>query len=310
MLSAVSRIATAFFLLTGLQAHQPWLEPQRGTQFPTNGRLNLDGAVSLGDPTRVSVAMYGHLSTPNEIDLYRFTPVIDESIPVELLVPVRVSNAAFRPWVVVLSPALSPVSIQMPIPFNIPDGWRWIVIPPPEEVERKIFFEPFSFERLYRGREITINVLRGQTYYIAVFDPTHFTGSYSLAIGTREDFTDISIAKLIGNVLRIKLGLFGIEKFVWFEFAGALLFLIACMLGLLTLRVSVLAIPAICLAVIGAILLYQTTGFSGAVTFQAFFLIPILVATFFRQFGWVRSGLVFLWLVQLLFLLWHLLMLR
>lgn len=310
ILPMVAGLLSVFVTPSALLAHQPWLEPPRGRSASAAGTLDLDHAVSLEDPSRASVAMYGHLSTPNEIDVYQFEPAIDDSIPVEVLVPVRSSNISFRPWVVILSPTLPPPAVQMPIPFPVPDGWRTIVIPPPEETERKIFFEPFSLERLYRGREVKIDVLRGQTYYVAVFDPAHFTGSYSLGVGSREDFTDTSMLELVGNILRVKLGLFGIERPVWIEFTGALLFIAGCLMGCLVVRLPVLGFPAIGAAFLGAVLVYQATGFSGTVTFQAIIAIPLIASTFFLHRLWAKVLVTCLWVMQLLLLLWHLLVLR
>lgn len=293
-----------------LDAHQPLLEPPRNAQQITSNALDLQSAVSLGDPTRASVAMYGHLSNPNEIDLYRFEPVIDDEIPVELLVPVRLTNASFRPWMAILSPALPPASIQMPLPFAMPEGWRSVVISGPDEQDRPILFEPFSLEHLYRGREMKVPVQRGQIYYVAVFDPAHFMGSYSLTAGSREDFTDVSVLRIAGNILRIKLGIFGVERPVWLDYAGTLLFFGGCFLGLAIFLAPSVGFPAFVLSFFGALMLYRSNGFSGVATFQFLLAIPLLVLTFFAKRYWVRALLMLLWILELLLLLWYLLVLR
>lgn len=281
-----------------VRAHQPFIEPA-----PASGQsihdLRLDRAVRIQDPTQASVAVYGLLSTPGEADLYRFTAAEKADIPVEVLVPVRSTNKTFRPSLAVIRPGSGPAGRGYP--FALPEGYSAEVVRPDRKEEREVFFEPFSLERLYHGKEETIRVEGGETYYLAVFEEKHYTGDYALGVGEVEDFRDVSLFGTLKRVAAIKLGLVGGREVPWLDIIGLFLFLAGFVVGLgavtvidlhgflgrkspywteATTRTHKVTKPLIWLgmliAMAGGMVLYRESGLSGVAAFQAF-LAAILV---------------------------------
>ena len=158
------------FTAVPVRAHQPFIEPAPASEQSIHA-LQLDQAVRIQDPTRASIAVYGVLSTPEEADLYRFTAAGNADIPVEVLVPVRSANKSFRPSLAVIRRGRGPEGNGYPL--VLPEGYSAAVVRPDRQADREIFFEPFSLEKLYHGREETIRVEEGETYYLAVFEENH-----------------------------------------------------------------------------------------------------------------------------------------
>jgi hypothetical protein len=273
------------------RAHQPFIEPA-----PIAGQrihaLQLDQAVRIQDPTRASLAVYGALSSPEEADLYRFTAEKKTEIPVEVLVPVRSSNKYFRPSLAVITRGSGPET--QGYPFSLPEGFSATVVRPPREERREFFFEPFSLEKHYRGREATIAVEQGETYYLAVFEEGHYTGDYALGIGEVEDFRGVSLVETLKRVAAVKLGLVGGRKVPWLDLTGLFLVLAGFVVGLgavtvidlhgflgrkspywteATTRTHKVTKPLIWAgmftAIAGGMVLYRESGLSGAAAFQA-----------------------------------------
>jgi len=290
----------AFWLSTcsTANAHRPFIEPAQ-TPGQVLECLQLEKAVPLGDPVRASVAVYGSLTSPDEIDVYRFTASSKARLPVEVLVPVRPSNRDFRPGLVVISRGDSPGDGSL---LKLPDGLRQRVIPPPEETARRIFFEPFSLEKLYRGREALIDVEPAGVYYLVVFEKDHRTGDYALGVGEAEDFRDVPLGGTIRNVLAAKLGLVGGRRVPLLDLIGLFLFLAGFVVGLgavtvidlhgflgrrsaywteATTRTHKVTKPLIWVgmatAAAGAAIYYRESGLSGVATFQAALAVVLVV---------------------------------
>ena len=201
----LSSAALVIFVATATLAHRPVLERSLA---PGN---NVEGAAQLADPTAASQAVYGSLSAPGEVDFYKFTAGKGDSIPVEALVPVRPSNRDFRPWVAIIGKSVAPTT-DAQLPFALPEGLQAHVIRAP--AERAYFYEPYSVERLYHGAEEKIQLTQGETYYVAVFEPERRTGTYSLVLGSVENFEGTSKVGTVWNVLAAKLGLAGARSSV------------------------------------------------------------------------------------------------
>lgn len=263
-------------------AHRPVLE--RGLA-PGN---SFEGAAQLADPTAASQAVYGSISAPGEVDFYKFTAGRTDAIPVEALVPVRPSNAEFRPWVVVIGKTLAPTP-DAQLPFALPEGLQAHVIRPP--AGREYFQEPYSLERLYRGAEEKIQLAQGESYYVAVYEPERRTGTYSLGLGSAENFEGTSKAATLWGVLLVKLGLAGSRSAVpLLDLLAAFVSLAGFGVGLGTTFFSFmserllgadartaraqtvasrLAWLGLLLGLAGSALLYRESLLSGVATFQA-----------------------------------------
>ncbi|HJV32503.1 MAG TPA: hypothetical protein VJ694_00580, partial [Patescibacteria group bacterium] len=173
--------AFVFAFAPPASAHRPVIENGIGTP------------ATLEDPVRASQAVYGRLAEPGEVDVYAFTPATDGNIPIEVLVPVRPSNAEFRPSFSFGEDAASQPVENVPAPAG----------------DREIYFEEYSVERLYKQAERTYPVRAGVTYRVVVFEPGGHVGDYALGIGSAEDFGGADFGRLIRDVVMIKLGLVG-----------------------------------------------------------------------------------------------------
>ncbi|HZD60434.1 MAG TPA: hypothetical protein VE439_08305 [Anaerolineae bacterium] len=288
-------------------AHRPILE--QPNQLAPPGPI-FARAQHVLDPTQASLAIYGNLLTPDEVDIYYFTAKKNETVPVEVLVPVRPSTANFRPTIVIAStdPKFggNPNLINLPVP--LPPGSNAISISIPSG-ERSIFFEPFSFEKLYHGNEQQVRLTAGQTYYLLVFDQNHYTGDYTVGVGTIENFTGISFWQIIKDIIALKLGLVGGRVVPWLDILGLYLFIAGFIVGLgavtiidtlgllgrtspywteTTIRAHKVTKPLIwvgfALALIGAIIFYRQSGPSGVATFQILIAVPLLINGAFLSF--------------------------
>jgi len=273
------RVAGAFLLLLSFIitpvafAHQPVQEKE--------------GTIVL-DPTATSVALYGALSVPGEIDSYTFTPAQDAEIPIEVLVPVRPSNTYFMP-----AARIMPGDILIPAPTS----------------DRAVFFEPFSVEKLYHGVEQRIAVSKGVTYTVSVFDPRQQTGDYSLGMGTIEDFKNVHFGALLGKVFSLKVGLASGEPIPWLDIFGLFILIAGFIIGLgavtvidlhgflgrkssywteATTRTHKVTKPLIwiglLLVIIGACITYRVSGFSGVAVFQLLLVIMLILNGLFLSF--------------------------
>ncbi len=328
------------------RAHRPALEDQFRTP-PQIGPCDAfsqfsQRASTITDPTLASLAIYGRLEWPNEIDLYAFVPAKSESIPVELMAPVRQFNQNFRPTLIIIGRDISPSEQSNPtvsLPLTLPDGFSARVIMPPEG-ERVAFIEKRILERLYHGNAQWITFKAGQPYYIAVYDPNHFTGSYSLGIGSVENLKGVSKYSLFKTVLAIKMGMFGGRSFPWLDFIGLFLLATGLTLGagavIVTwlsrnsanlmvnqsdrasriLRLSMKYIWfGLILAIAGGAILYRLSYLSGVATFQAMLALALIVYAVYLSSNKVEAGkglAVFslVWVSQVFLFAWYLLMSR
>ena len=282
--------ALVLLVATAALAHRPVLERSLA---PGN---TLDAAAQVEDPTAASQAVYGSISAPGEVDFYKFTPGKNETIPFEALVPVRPSNRDFRPWVAIIGKSVAPTP-DAQLPFALPEGLQAHVIRAP--AERAYFYEPYSLERFQHGAEEKIQLTQGETYYVAVFEPERRTGTYSLGLGSVENFEGVSKAATAWNVLVSKLGLAGartavplLDLFAIFvSLAGFGIGLGTTFFSFMSERLlgadartaraqtvaSRLAWLGLLVGLVGSALLYRESLLSGVATFQAALFLVIVV---------------------------------
>src|SRR5215213_2263314 len=290
----LSSFALVLIIASAALAHRPVLERSLA---PGN---NFDSAAQVADPTAASQAVYGGLDAPGEVDFYKFTSNKADAVPVEALVPVRPSNRDFRPWVVVIGKSVAPTP-DAQLPFALPEGLQAHVIRAP--AERAYFYEPYSLERFYRGTEEKIQLAQGETYYVAVFEPERRTGTYSLGLGSVENFEGASKAGTVWNVVVSKLGLAGARSYVplldlfavFVSLAGFGIGLGTTFFSFMSERVlgadsrtaraqtvaSRLAWLGLLFGLAGSALLYRQSLLSGVATFQAaLFVVLILLQVY------------------------------
>ncbi len=293
-----------------LGAHQP-REEKSAHPGSWPGPFDAKLAASAGDPTRASVAIYGSIASPSEIDLYTFTASKDDSIPVEVLAPVRLYNRDFRPALVIIGDSLEHHSDGDP-PLQLPNSLKALLIPAPSG-ERSIFWEPFSMERLYRGREIHLKVHQGKTYYVGVYSPDRFTGSYSLGLGVVEDFKHASLTDILASVFRIKVGLEGGRSMPWADLLSLLGVIVALAVGLggaVTEPKRAWQFIALALLIASFAVLYRESVISGVAVFQLLAVIPIAWGIRHLAPRDFPLTLVSGWFIQAFFAAWYIVVLR
>ena len=294
--------AALFLFALPAAAHRPVLE----RSLRPGGTW--ESAAQVADPTHASTATYGRIDAPGEADFYKFTAAKAETVPVEALVPVRASNAEFRPAVAVFGKNF-PETPGLTLPFAAPEGFRAVLVLAPEG--RAYFYEPYSLEYLSRGGEARVALVPGETYYVAVYEPRQRTGSYALGLGTVEQFEDVSKVGLVWNVLALKLGLAGSRDVPWLDVLGAFVFAAGLALGFgatafslfvemtaggnaraaVTQKVAAnLAFPALAVASAGAALLYRETVLSGVAPFQAALVLGALLVHLYLAFRLSRRA--------------------
>lgn len=212
-----------------VNAHQPVIEPAVESSYSDSG-LFLK-SIRLGDPTKQSLANYGYISEPGEIDAYVFSPEQSAEIPVELLVTIRPANTEFKPDLYIVAKSLPNFElVSEGLPFEIPDGYKATKIS--NQHSNGIFYEPFSFERYWKGEELKLLVEPQQNYFLVIAEPNKQTGDYSLGIGTVENFSDASFFKLLQNVFLIKMGAVGNVTLPALDFIGLFIFIAGFVVGL------------------------------------------------------------------------------
>jgi hypothetical protein len=336
-----------FALPIAVRAHQPVLEDQlRNARRVIPCGDYFQEALPITDPTQASLAIFGRLGWPDEIDLYTFVPAKSESIPIEALVPAQQSNQNFRPAILIIGRDIQPQQqSELPaeflaeLPIKLPENFRARVIKPPEG-KRGVFFEKRMLERFYRGNEQQVRLTAGQPYYLALYEPNHFTGSYTLGIGSAENFKDASKYSTLKNILAIKMGAFGGKPIPWLDLLGLSLLSGGLTLGMASvivvwlsrsstsltinaadmsnrlLRVVMRYVRAgILIAIAGGAILYRQSQLSGVATFQALLGVALIAYAVYLHTRRKRteSGLAIfslVWFFQLFLLAWYLLIVR
>ncbi|MBU1557596.1 hypothetical protein KKC45_01400 [Patescibacteria group bacterium] len=300
-----------FFMFPMLvSAHQPNLLISSSEEIFVNNSVNLEAAQEIKDPTITSQAVYDSISKPEQARLYKFTPENDEEIPIEVLVPVRPSNENFYPSVALIYKE-GLLNFDNKINFKLPAGYDALLVETPRDVEREIFFEPYSVEKLYHGNEEKVFVKAGEEYFILIFEPNKQTGDFSLGIGTKEDFNNVSFGSLLKDIVKIKLKVVGDQDIPWREIWGLFIFIAGFVIGLgavtvidtlgflginsgywteTTIRAHKVTKPliwiGIILAVIGATIFYNATGsgISSVATFQLIALVLLVLNGIYLSF--------------------------
>jgi hypothetical protein len=157
---------------------------------------------------------------------------------------------------------------------------------------------------MYHGTELKIHVKPGAVYYVALFEPNHYMGDYSLGLGNVENFAHASKGQLIANILRTKFDLIAGRPIPWFDISGFLLFIAGIVIGFHALgRSRTWQLSALLIAFGGALLLYRHSLISGVATFQAVAAIVLLIVVLtLRQ---ARMVPLLCWSAILFLLAWY-----
>lgn len=283
-------------------AHAPVIE---GAGSPS---AEVPEAEVLSDPTAQSLAVYGTLDAPGEIDIYTFTVKEDAVIPFEALVPKKDRLSDFRPYLSVYASHYPATDSYLP-PWQAPEGYVAETLVPPTG-ERGVFSEEYSREDYFKQTETSLEVRAGERYYLAVFEPEGWTGEYVLGLGSVENFENADFKALLTDVAKVKLNLVGDRSVPWMEFLGLFLFMAGFIVGLgavtvidlhgfkgrtsgywteATIRTHKITKPLIwfgtALAAIGGYLTYRPSGLSGTALFHAVLLVILVLNGLFLTFA-------------------------
>jgi len=317
------------------QAHQPLLE--QDLQFAVEPRLFLPDreVYSLPDPTAASLAIYGRLANPGEIDVYVFVPAKTEILPVSLLTPVRPETASLRPTLAIIGPDLSGMQ-NISWPYELPKGFGALLLQS-GQLNLPTSYEPFSQERYFSQAKQSIAVSQGTPYYLLVFDRQQSVQDYVIGIGTIENFSEVSLFTVIKNIALIKLGVTGRPEIPWLDIFGIFVFCGGLALG--TGYATIAAIqngqffplrnwPGLVLALIGGVITYRQSWLSGTALFHlllaGILFISQLTAGYKRRYVPNRTGMaapaspspagillaLLCWWSALFLLVWYLLVIR
>ncbi|KEO83520.1 hypothetical protein [Tumebacillus flagellatus] len=176
VLYVVIVLIACLFIPSGAMAHKPI--------FTERASGGYEQAFPIPDAT-TSYAMYGALTSPRQVDVYKVTVTEETPFYARISVPKKPGAAAFTPAFVLFGPGL-PKSNEPPnYPLTTPEGLGKAIFL--YEGEQDEFFEPFTQTTLLQ-RQYVSRKLEPGTYYLAVYEPNQRLGKYVLATGTEEKF--------------------------------------------------------------------------------------------------------------------------
>ncbi|WP_048197947.1 hypothetical protein [Methanocella arvoryzae] len=188
LLSTLTMLATVL-----VSAHKPVFEG-----VDTSGYSD---AVQIPDP-EVSWAIYGYIDSTGDADYYYFDIDAPVDVYTELLVPKKSVYDDFYPSYAIVGPKLPD---SPGLPFEVPGSCGAVVVDSPPG-DRETFYEPFTGINYYRGfRKHTLLSEPGR-YYVVVYDRSHASGDYVLAVGEKESFGLRDIPGVVADVLKIRSG--------------------------------------------------------------------------------------------------------
>jgi hypothetical protein len=194
-------LAALVCVLVPSVAHAAVFEEPAGAAYEPSKPAVLKNLGTYREPIQV----YGRISAPGEIDVYRITAGADSNVSIRISVPVWPSTGPFRP-AALLIPASAAVGRQAAaLPDLIGQGTE--VIDPGLET-RQAFRDSISTARYYQGGSTGVSLKRGQSYAIAVFDVTGQAGPYRLTIGEDRSGPFAGLAHPL-RLIRLKFGAYG-----------------------------------------------------------------------------------------------------
>lgn len=138
-----------------------------------------------------SVAYYGFLDSPKDVDSFTFTVSEGDAAGVALhvgsLVPGCAAYRTLLPSIAITGPAqasLPPSETDSPLPFARDVDAGLVVLTNPEQGES--WHEPYSRKNYFWQRSLDLRLTQPGEYWIHLWEPSGLTGDYVLEMGTRE----------------------------------------------------------------------------------------------------------------------------
>lgn len=164
-------------------AHVPYLETRD---------YSPEQPFAVGDVTQ-SKAVYAWLKNGGDVDVYNFEITAPTRLLVDVLVPVCPDYATFRPAYAIVGPGL-PQPAE-PIPYELPEGYGAIVVPPGDPSSWEVLYEPFGGKRYYDGPNFDQEISTPGQWSLVYWDPAGVGGDYVAAIGYEEAFSAADIIR-------------------------------------------------------------------------------------------------------------------
>jgi len=194
--------ATIILLLTSQTslAHAPVLE---------RSDASLDNPIRVTWPLDTSVAIYGYLSGPDDVDVVVFDVDEKESasgvrLYLHTLVPACQAYRQLLPSVAVVGavqPELPGKHSYTGLPFktNEAQGVRLLT----NTKQGPTWYEPYSGKNYFWQRSMRLSLDEPGPYSIYIWSPDHHLGDYVLAIGTRERWGPREIGRAMRHMPRL-----------------------------------------------------------------------------------------------------------
>jgi hypothetical protein len=160
-------------------------------------------------PLDTSVAIYGHLEHPRDIDVVSFVLSKKETrnaraLYLHSLVPACKTYEDLLPVIAVTGPeqkALPAAPEKPAVPFQLkPEAGISLIT---NEKQGITWYEPYSRKNYYWQKSTTLELTRPGQYRIYVWSPQGVVGDYVLAIGSSERWGAREIARAVRHMPRL-----------------------------------------------------------------------------------------------------------
>lgn len=170
---------------------------------------SLDKPIRATWPLDTSVAIYGYLSGPDDVDVVVFDVGEKESasgVPLYLhtLVPACEAYRQLLPSVAVVGAAQPELPVKhkytaMPFKTNETQGVRQLT----NTKQGATWYEPYSGKNYFWQESISLRLSKPGRYTIYIWSPGREIGDYVLAMGTRERWGPREIVRALGQMPRL-----------------------------------------------------------------------------------------------------------
>ncbi|KPK11487.1 MAG: hypothetical protein AMJ68_05520 [Acidithiobacillales bacterium SG8_45] len=194
--------ATVILLLTSQPAlaHAPVVE---------HSDTSLDEPIRVTWPLDTSVAIYGYLSGPHDVDVVAFDVREKEAtsgVPLYLrtLVPACGAYRQLLPGVALVGPgqpALPGETKSAGLPFKVDETQGIALLT--NTRQGVAWYEPYSGKNYFWQESMSLSLGKPGSYTIYIWSPGHHVGDYVLTMGTRERWGPREIGRAIRHMPRL-----------------------------------------------------------------------------------------------------------
>jgi len=170
-----------FLLATSAHAHKPF--------FSDGEWSGPEAAFEVEDP-EVSIVVYQPVSCDSPELWMGWEARAGDEIWISLGLPEIDRLVDYRPALAVVAPGLGEAPDDLP--FELPDGLGIEIFDTTDVAEADSFYEPFTRTDSWMLVETWFTLPEDGPAYLVAWDPAGWTGKLWVALGTIEDFSDVS----------------------------------------------------------------------------------------------------------------------